>query len=136
MMQMDASDSAYKPNGDYHLMSTYGWHTPVEDLQFGNGTAYPYSDYGTPAVKSEYDDCGGGGSGSGSGGGDGGGVNGGVNGAGAVSGTGSCSSSGLEQDVVVELKKGICNTCILQARGVLRVVVTTHAQGRREGKAT
>ncbi|XP_050442271.1 twist-related protein 2-like [Adelges cooleyi] len=57
-MMMD-SDSPYKPNGDY-LMSPYSWHTP-QDLQFTNlPNTYPY-DYGI-VVKSEYDECSGGGS--------------------------------------------------------------------------
>lgn len=89
-MMMD-SDSVYKPNGDY-LMSPYGWHTP-QDLQFVNAPAYPYGDYGPVLVKSEYDDCGGGGSG--------------------IGGDGSSSSPGLEQDSA-EPKKGKIYTGYIQ----------------------
>lgn len=92
------SDSAYKPNGDYLQLSPYGWHTPVQDLPYANEAAYPYGDYGPPMVKSEYDDCGGVDGVQGDGGG-------------GLSGAGSCSSSGLEQDAA-ETKKGLYKSII------------------------
>lgn len=115
-MMMD-SDSAYKPNGDY-LMSPYGWHTPQDLQQFTNNApiVYPYGDYGSVVVKSEYDDdvCGVGGGGDGGGGGIGIGgdlgCSGGGDGCGDIGvgggGGGSSSSPGLEHDTV-EPKKGI-----------------------------
>ncbi|XP_022177082.1 twist-related protein-like [Myzus persicae] len=111
-MMMD-SDSAYKPNGDY-LMSPYGWHTPQDLQQFTNAPImYPYGDYGSVVVKSEYDDdvCGvGGGDGGGGGIGIGGDLScgGGGDGCGDIGvggGGGSNSSPGLEHDTV-EPKKG------------------------------
>lgn len=101
-MMMD-SDSSYKPNGDYHLVSPYGWHHGTQDLQpfAGNAPAvYAYGDYGPVVVKSEYDDCGGA---DGTAAGDGSAadpVDGG-------SGAGSTSSPGLEQDSSAEPKKGM-----------------------------
>jgi len=92
-------------------MSPYTWHTPQDLQQFTNAPiVYPYGDYGSVVVKSEYDDdvCGvGGGGGIGiggdlscSGGGDGCGD------IGVSGGGGSSSSSGLEHDTV-EPKKGL-----------------------------
>lgn len=111
-MMMD-SDSAYKPNGDY-LMSPYTWHTPQDLQQFTNAPiVYPYGDYGSVVVKSEYDDdvCGVGSGGGGGGVGIGGDLScgGGGDGCGDIGvsgGGGSSSSPGLEHDTV-EPKKGL-----------------------------
>lgn len=106
-MMMD-SDSSYKPNGDYLSMSPFGWHTSQE-LQFANAPTYSYGDYGTVVVKSEYEDCSGGGCGGGDGdGGDGGG-------GGGIDEGGSSSSPGLEQESAGP-KKGNHHTLLFTSR--------------------